>query len=119
MADEIVDSICVLLPDLAVFSAGGSEAENIRGGKMTKDVNSQFNWKIHGEAVNRVSPNKCNLLKGLMSEYGGKSPCQPCLRSKIIADDQQAVWSTMFINHHGQRKRMKLAIEAFHGFITL
>lgn len=89
MADEIVDSTCVLLPDLAVSSAGGSEVENTRGGKMTKDANRQSNWKIYVEGLSRVSPNKFNLLKGFMSEYGRESPCQPCVRSKIMTDDQQ------------------------------
>ena len=108
----------MFLPDLAVSSAGGSEVENIREGKMTKYVNRQFNWKNHDEELSRVSPNKCNLLKGFMSEYGRESPCQPCVRLKIMADDQQTVWSTIFISHYRQRKQMELAIKALHGFIT-
>lgn len=85
---------------------------------MTKDANRQFNWKIYVEGLSRVSPNKFNLLKGFMSEYGRESPCQPCVRSKIMTDDQQTVWSTIFISQYGQRKRMELAIKALHGFIT-
>lgn len=43
MVNEFVDGVCALLPGTTMFPAGRSKAEDIRRGKMAKNINDQFN----------------------------------------------------------------------------
>ena len=49
VANEIVDGVCVLLPSIVMFPAGCGKAEDIRRGKVAKNMNDQFNWNVHYE----------------------------------------------------------------------
>lgn len=66
VANEIVDGVCVLLPDITMFPAGRGKAEDIRRGKVAKNINDQFNRNVHDEgntkylaSVSKLIRNKC------------------------------------------------------------
>lgn len=43
MVNEFVDGACVLLPDIMMFPAGCGKAEDIRNGKVAKNIDYQSN----------------------------------------------------------------------------
>lgn len=81
VVNEFVDGACVLLPDIMMFPAGCGKAEDIRRGKVAKNIDYQFNEKVHFLAATshedavillRIREEKSQYLKGFIcSERSG------------------------------------------------